>query len=85
MSEGNTTIAKWARKQERAEENDKRAVKGMKDAIKGAMQDSETHSNIARELLRARQGGEPLKNRSCWGDDGEEFTGFYEDRPWERD
>ena len=85
MSDGSATIAKWTRKHEKTEENDKKATKGMKAAIKEAMADQGTHKNISKELLRARQGGEPLKARSCWGDDGEEFTGIYEERPWERE
>lgn len=85
MSDGSATIAKWTRKREKVEDDDKKAVEGMKDAIRGAMHDSETHKNISKELLRARQGSDPLKDRTCWGDDGEEFTGIYEDRPWERD
>ncbi len=85
MSDGSATIAKWTRKQEKVEDNDKKAHKNMKDAIKGAMRDAGTHKNISQELLRARQGTDPIKSRSCWGDDGEEFTGIYEDRPWERD
>jgi hypothetical protein len=86
MSDGSATIAKWTRKHEKVEEDDKKATQGMKDAIKGAMRDAGTHKNISKELLRARQGESgPIKTRSCWGDDGEEFTGIYEDRPWERD
>jgi hypothetical protein len=85
MPDGDAIIAKWTRKREKVEEDDKKATEGMRNAIKSAMHDAGTHQNISRELLRARQGGEPLKTRSCWGDDGEEFTGIYEDRPWERD
>jgi hypothetical protein len=85
MSDGSATIAKWTRKLEKIEEEDKKAIKGMKEAIKSAMKEAGTHKNISKELLRARQGEEPIKTRSCWGDDGEEFTGIYEDRPWERD
>jgi hypothetical protein len=85
MSDGNATIAKWTRKHEKTEEEDKSAHKDMKNAIKGAMRDAETHKNISKELLRARQGTDPIKERTCWGDDGDEFTGIYEDRPWERD
>ena len=85
MSDGSATIAKWTRKQEKAEANDKSAHADMKSAIKGAMRDADTHKNISKELLRARQGTDPIKTRTCWGDDGEEFTGIYEDRPWERD
>lgn len=85
MSDGSAIIAKWTRKHEKTEEDDKKAHKDMRAAIKGAMQEAGTHKNISKELLRARQGTDPIKDRSAWGDDGEEFTGIYEDRPWERD
>ena len=85
MSSGDATIAKWTRKHEKAEENDKKAREGMKEAIKSAMKDPQTHLNFIKERQKAKDGGEAIKSRSCWGDDGEEFTGIYEDRPWERD
>ncbi len=83
--DGNATIAKWTRKWEKTEDDDKKATAGMKEALAAAMRDAGTHKNISKELLQARQGGEPIKARSCWGDDGEEFTGIYEERPWERE
>lgn len=86
MSDGQATINKWQRKQERAEDADKKAKEKMKSAISGAMKDPSTHKNLSQELLRARQGGGgPVKNREGYGDDGEVFTGINEDRPWERD
>ena len=85
MSDGSATIAKWTRKQEKVEDNDKKAVQGMKDAIVAAMKDPQTHLNIIKERQRAKDGGATIQSRSCWGDDGEEFTGIYEERPWERD
>jgi hypothetical protein len=83
--DGNATIAKWTRKWEKTEDDDKNAISGMKEALAKAMRDAGTHKNISQELLNARQGGEPIKDRSCWGDDGEEFTGIYEERLWERE
>jgi hypothetical protein len=86
MSDGQATINKWQRKQEKAEDADKRAKEKMKGAISDAMKDPSTHKNLSQELLRARQGGgSPVKNREGYGDDGEVFTGINEDRPWERD
>ena len=84
---GEATIRKYQRKLERLEENDKSANENMKSVIAKAMRDEGTHKNIARELLKARQGGSgSMKTRSAWGDDGdEEFTGIHEERPWERD
>jgi len=50
------------------------------------MKDPATHKNLSRELLAARQGGGgPQVAREGYGDDGEIFTGYNEDRPWERD
>lgn len=83
--DGSATIAKWTRKQERAEEGDRKAKEGMRNAVKRAMQDGGTHKNIARELLDARQGGGKPHNKEGYGDDGEIITGFGDDRPWERD
>jgi len=86
MSDGQATLNKWQRKQERAEDGDKSAREKMKKAISGAMKDPVTHKNLSQELLRARQGGGgAVKNREGYGDDGEVFTGINEDRPWERD
>ncbi len=83
--DGSATIAKWQRKLERLEDGDRKAKKGMKEAIKEAMQEEDTHRNIARELLNARQGGTPIKERAAYGDDGEVITGYSDDRPWERE
>ncbi len=83
--DGQATIAKWTRKKERMEDDDREARRDMKAAIKYAMKDEDTHRNIARELLRARQGGDTIKNQEGFGDDGEIITGYHEDRPWERD
>ena len=83
--DGAATIARFTRKVERAEEGDRKARAGMKDAVKQAMTDEDTHRNIARELLNARQGGKPAHNREGYGDDGEVITGFGDDRPWDRE
>ncbi len=84
-SDGRATIAKWTRKQERMEKEDKNASRDMKATIKEAMKDEETHRNIARELLNARRGGGGPKHHDGYGDDEEIITGYHEDRPWERD
>lgn len=84
-SDGRATIAKWTRKQERAEDDDRKAHSGMKEAIKDAMRGEDTHRNIARELLNARRGGATIKNREGYGDDDEVITGWNEERPWERE
>ncbi len=83
--DGSAIIAKWTRKQERAEEGDRKAQEGMKDAVKKAMQDATTHWNIANELLDARQGDRKPHNKYGYGDDGEIITGYSDDRPWDRD
>ena len=83
--EGATTIAKWTRKQERAEDADRRGREGMKDAIKRAMKDSGTHKNIAQELLDARQGDRKPHDKYGYGEDNEVITGYVDDRPWNRD
>ena len=83
--DGSATIAKWQRKLDKLEEGDRKAKKGMKEAIKEAMEDGATHKNIARELLNARQGGKPAHNREGYGDDGEVITGYGDDRPWDRE
>ncbi len=88
MSEGQgtATINKWTRKVAKAEDDDKSAREKMKAAISGAMRDPETHKNLSRELLSARQGGgTPMKHREAYGDDGEVFTGITEDEPWKRE
>lgn len=85
-AQGSATVAKWTRKVEKMEDDDKSAREKMKAAIAGAMRDPETHKNLSRELLTARQGGGiPMKHREAYGDDGETFTGYSEDRPWERE
>ena len=61
--DGSAVIAKWTRKQERAEEGDRKAQEGMKNAVKKAMEDGATHKNIARELLDARQGDRKPHNK----------------------
>ncbi|MCW4026214.1 MAG: hypothetical protein NWE76_01860 [Candidatus Bathyarchaeota archaeon] len=84
--QGSATVQKWSRKREQDEHNDKTAREKMKSAISGAMKDPQTHRNLSQELLRARQGGgAQVQHREGYGDDGEIFTGIFEDRPWERD
>lgn len=83
--QGSATIAKWTRKHEKVEVDEKKAREGMKNAISAAMKDPQTHLNIIKERQRAKDGGGSIKNRSCWGDDGENFTGIDDERPWERD
>ncbi len=79
------TITKWTKKKEKAEMEDRDAVRGMKDKLAEAMRDPDTHRNIAQELLNARRGGAKSQHREGFGDDGEIITGWYEDRPWERE
>ena len=84
--QGSATVAKWTRKVEKLEDDDKSAREKMKAAIAGAMRDPKTHENLSRELLNARQGGgTPMKSREAYGDDGEVFTGISEDQPWKRE
>ena len=84
--QGTATMNKWTRKHEKMENDDKTGREKMKEAIAEAMRDPDTHKNLSRELLNARQGGgDPMKHRAVWGDDGEVFTGIHEDRPWERE
>lgn len=85
MPDGDATIARWTRKHEKVEDNAKKAKEGMKNAIKDAMMDPQTHVNIIKERQKAKEGGSEIKVRAAWGDDGDEFTGIHEDRPWERD
>ncbi len=85
MASDDATLQKWTRKHEKNEDEAKKAEQGMKDAIASAMKDPQTHLNIIKERQIAREGGSPIKDRACWGDDGEEFTGIYEERPWERE
>ena len=85
MSSEDATMAKWARKHEKVEEDEAKARKGMKAAIVNAMKDPQTHLNIIKERQRAKEGGTPLKARAAWGDDGDKFTGINQERPWERD
>jgi hypothetical protein len=70
---------------ERREDEDRRAKQDMKKAISEAMKDPDTHTNITNQLKRARLGGEPMKPRAGFGDDGEVITGELEDSPWLRD
>ena len=85
-AQGSATVSKWTRKVEKMEDDDKSGREKMKAAIAEAMRDPETHKNLSRELLTARQGGGvPMKPRAAYGDDGEVFTGISEDRPWERE
>ncbi len=80
------TIAKWTRKKEKAEVDDREATKGMKEKLAEAMKDPDTHRNIAQELLDARRGGTKVIHREGYGDDDEVITGLYkDDRPWERE
>ena len=90
--DGSATIAKWQRKMDRAEEGDRKAKTGMKEAIKEAMEDVDTHRNIARELTEARQGGRKAHTQmdkdsysEGYGNDGEIITGYGDDRPWDRE
>ncbi len=84
--QGTATINKWTRKVAKAEDDDQSARANMKAAISKAMSDPETHKNLSRELLNARQGGgSPMLHREAYGDDGEIFTGIDEDQPWKRE
>ncbi len=82
--DGSATMAKWGRKMERIEDEDRKAKQGMKKAIAEAMRNETTHRNITNELVEARK-GPASKHREGFGDDGEIITGINEDRPWERD
>jgi hypothetical protein len=83
--EKNRDTRRIEREAGQAKDKDKAATDGMKDAIKSAMKDSDTHKNIANELLDARRGGSSINNRESFGDDGEVITGNPEDSPWLRD
>ncbi len=82
--EGAATMAKWGRKMERLEDEDREAKRNMKKVIAAAMRDKDTRRNITNELVEARKGPKAV-NREGYGDDGEIITGIDEDRPWERD
>jgi hypothetical protein len=77
-------MAKWGRKMERIEDEDRKAKRDMKKVIAAAMRDKDTHRNITNELVEARKGPKSV-TREGYGDDGEIITGIDEDRPWERD
>jgi hypothetical protein len=70
---------------ERREDEDRKAKQNMKKIISAAMKDPDTHTNITNQLKRARLGGEPMKPREGFGDDGEVITGNPEDCPWLRE
>lgn len=82
--DGSATMAKWGRKMERREEEDRKAKAGMKKAITEAMKDDRTKHNITSQLVEARKGPAAV-HREGFGDDGEVITGNPEDCPWERD
>ncbi len=82
--DGSATMAKWGRKMERREEEDRKAKQDMKKVIAKAMRDKDTHRNITNQLVEARKGPAAI-HREGFGDDGEVITGIDEDRPWERD
>ncbi len=83
-NDGQATMAKWGRKMERREEEDRKATQDMKKAISSAMKDTQTKRNITNQLVEARKGPAAV-NREGFGDDGEIITGNPEDCPWERD
>jgi hypothetical protein len=83
--EKDRTTRKIERDAAMAQDRDRDARDGMKDAISSAMKDSTTHKNIAQELLDARRGGNTVQHRENFGDDGEVITGKPEDSPWLRD
>jgi hypothetical protein len=82
--DGSATMAKWGRKMERREEEDRKAKQDMKKAISKAMTDTQTKRNITNQLVEARKGPK-AEHREGFGDDGEVITGNPEDCPWERD
>ena len=82
--DGQATMAKWGRKMERREEEDRKATEDMKKVISRAMKDEGTKRNITNQLVEARQ-GPAAKQREGYGDDGEIITGNPEDSPWTRD
>ena len=83
--EKDRTTRRIEREAEQAQDKDRDARDGMKEAIKSAMEDGGTHKNIATELLEARRGGSSVQHRERFGDDGEVITGNPEDSPWLRD
>jgi hypothetical protein len=82
--DGQATIAKWTRKMERREDEERKATKDMKKVISSAMKDQNTKRNITNQMVEARK-GPAAKHREGFGDDGEIITGNPEDCPWERD
>jgi hypothetical protein len=83
--EKDRTTRRIEREAEHAEENDRDARDGMKEAIREAMKDGDTHRNISTQLLKARRGESSVKHLERFGDDGEVITGNPEDSPWLRD
>lgn len=69
---------------EQAQDKDRDARDGMKDAIKEAMRNDDTHKNISKELLKARRGENSISHRERFGEDNEVITGNPEDSPWLR-
>jgi len=82
-NDGSAIIRKYQKRQEKIEEGDKSATQNMKKIIAAAMRDTDTHRNIAKELLDARRCGHTVKHREGFSAEGEEETGY--ERPWERD
>jgi hypothetical protein len=82
--DGQATMAKWGRKMERREEEDRKATQDMKKVISAAMKDPATKRNLTNQLVEARKGPAAVQ-REGFGDDGEIITGNPEDCPWERD
>jgi U3 small nucleolar RNA-associated protein 14 len=85
MEEKNRDARRIQRALDQAPDKHKSASRGLRNAIKEAMEDGNTHKNIANELLDARRGGSSLRHREAFGDDGEVITGYINDRPWDRD
>ena len=82
--DGSATMAKWGRKMERREEDDRKATQDMKKVISAAMKDNQTKRNITIQLAEARKGPAAVQ-REGFGDDDEIITGEPEDSPWTRD
>jgi hypothetical protein len=82
--DGSATMAKWGRKMERLEDEDRKAKQNMKKVISAALKDSDTKRNITNQMVEARK-GPAATNREGYGDDGEIITGNPDERPWERD
>jgi hypothetical protein len=82
--DGSATMAKWGRKMERMEDEDRKAKKDMKKVISAALKDVNTKRNLTNQMVEARK-GPVAKNREGYGDDGEVITGNPDECPWERD